>query len=372
MLVTFRGWAALNEDCSSVTGIFAMIDDGPPFEIVHGIERQDVAVELSDENYAMAGFRGIFTTSHLSYGTHSLRVAIRSADGALLDFAEDVSFTIVESPERQMIATSVSPISTKMAVDEVRIGPCSEVVPIAATHGDIVHLRGWAIDEPACSLAHAVYAVLGSSVFRADYGQARPDVASHYRDDHLINCGFALDIPVNDIPPGRYTIKLRVIGSGENVIYKGHHIAMDVSPFVAPATALPTDVPTLGNVDKIALFDRLGNSIDAQIPMTLVSGDQLFLSGWAIDERHDTLARAIQVCVDGLAVTSAVYGLNRRDVAQHFHRPDLSHCGFTALVPTASMPLGVHSAVVRVIDWTGKRFYELEQTIRFTVIENEP
>jgi hypothetical protein len=59
-------------------------------------------------------------------------------------------------------------------------------------------------------------------------------------------------------------------------------------------------------------------------------------------------------------------------VAQHFHRPDLSHCGFTALVPTASMPLGVHSAVVRVIDWTGKRFYELEQTIRFTVIENEP
>jgi hypothetical protein len=258
-----------------------------------------------------------------------------------------------------------------MAVDEIKIGLRTGTIPINATQGDVLHLRGWAIDEPERAPASAVYAIVGSSVIRAEYGDARQDVVNHYQDERLRACGFSLDIPLDDIAAGHHTIRLRVTGAHDNVVYDGHRIALEVAPFPAAGAALPGGVGALGCVDKMAIFDALGNVVDPPAPLTLVRGNQLFLSGWAIDQPGDGIARAVHLSVDGLVSTPAVYGLERRDVAQHFHRPDLTECGFLALIATASMPAGSHWADVRVIDRTGTRFYALEQRVHFTVIESE-
>jgi hypothetical protein len=368
-LLMVRGWSTLVEDPGSELGVFAMIDDGPPIEIVGGIERPDVAASMGDDRYALSGFRGIVSTSQLSVGTHRLHVAIRSEDGALLSVGESASFTIVETIEQRLIAAPAEGVSTPMAVDEIKIGYRTSSIPVAATQDDVVHLRGWAIDQAEVAPASAVYAIIGSYVIRATYGELRADIASRYRNERFRDCGFTIEIPLDRLLAGHHTIRLRVVGVGEHVIYEDANIPLDVAAFAALGAASPGGLPARGVVDKMAVFDALGHIVDPPSAMTLVRGHQLFLSGWAIDERNDTLARAVQVCVDGLVSTTAVYGLERRDVAQHFHRPDLTECGFVALVATAALAAGSHHAVVRVIDRSGTRFYDLDEPVEFHVIE---
>ena len=371
-LLTLRGWAALVEDPGFAAGVFVMLDGGPPTEMVYGIERRDVATVMRDESFAMTGFRGILATSHLDLGEHRVTVAIRNGDGTFVPLEDAATVAIEESIEQRMLAAPTATQRTAIVVDDLKIGMQFVTEPVPATQGDFISIRGWAFDEPANALATNVYATVGSTVVSAEYGSARADVAAHRNDERFCNCGFSLEIPLDAVAPGHHAIRLRVLGADGQTIYEGQRIAVDVAPFATGATLSPGGRPTLGTIDSTTVFDMRGHVVSNAAPLTLKRGDQLLLSGWAIDEPGDAPARGVHVCVDGIASTPAVYGLERRDVARHFHRPDLTDCGFTAILGTGSMPAGSHTAELRVIDRTGTRFYDTGQRIEFVVSEATP
>jgi hypothetical protein len=83
----------------------------------------------------------------------------------------------------------------------------------------------------------------------------------------------------------------------------------------------------------------------------------LTIRGWAVDDRHLSLASDVDVVVDNQAF-GTFYGIDRGDIAARFDRPAYRPAGFIANLPARAVAAGPHTLAVRVLASNRGCFYE--------------
>jgi len=131
--------------------------------------------------------------------------------------------------------------------------------------------------------------------------------------------------------------------------------------------ALRTAAPLAGLiVDQGAVNVSLDTASQAQTSITLAGAAAgvalpfrtdrpIVFVGWAVD--HDEPAGGVYLVVDGTKVFAGLYGLERPDVAQALHIAAL-RSGFVVRVGPGELTAGRHELAIRVVDRTGKGYYE--------------
>jgi hypothetical protein len=114
-------------------------------------------------------------------------------------------------------------------------------------------------------------------------------------------------------------------------------------------------------------FDSLGPiSFPAVQKSNQLSGDaEVSVTGWALDESKKGTAGGVDVVIDQVPY-SAQYGDPRKDVAEHFNRPDYVNSGFHLVLARGQLTKGPHSVSVRVIS-SDKKSYNEGPVVPFAV-----
>ncbi len=369
-ILSVRGWATVTELPGVSTGVYVGVDDALPLEASYGIDRPDVAEVFGSEAYASAGFRALLSTAHLDAGLHTVVCSVRDDEGQLLPIEGSEEFTI-EAPFDQLVLESPRNESTPIRIDAIEVDGEPSDEPIVAGATSVVTITGWAVDRPRMGLGRSIFAVIGTLVVRGSYGLPRPDVVADQGGDRYLESGFAIGIPLDVVDPGSHSIAIRMVGADGATVYDGPELSLDVTDHIVETAALlAAESTTLASIDEVVVLDREGNICPPGASgLQATRGDQLFIRGWAIDSENDSPARAVYIGMDRTASVPTNYGLDRQDVAAVLERPHLVACGFTAFVPTAGMPAGMHRMSLRVIDQSGKRFFETSQQVEFEVTD---
>ena len=368
-ILSLRGWAFINEDPTRGKGVCVRIDDGPPLEALAGLDRRDVAQAFHTVGFAASGFRGVFSTAHLALGDHILSLAVRSDDGRLIEAADAESFSIDASPEHLVFAGTAS-ASMPGWVDHLSVDGQPAVEPITAQACNTITIRGRAVD-PAGSV-EAVFAVVSSTVARGVFVLLHDDVAAAADQgaERYRKTGFTVEVPLASVPPGEHALRLRFVGAAATTVYEGPVIRVNLAARRDDAPFVLTGEMTKAHIDEASVLAADGTARPHSRPLRLTRGDQLLVSGWAVDAAGGTTAAAVHLWLDDLPTSSSVlYGLARSDVAAALGNPEFTACGFNALISTASMPAGMHELALLVLDRAGRCMYETSQHVDFTLAE---
>jgi len=204
-----------------------------------------------------------------------------------------------------------------------------------ATISGTVTVSGWAInnDTMAGTPIGSVHVLVDrTAVGTATYGVSRPDVCAAYPGrPSCPNVGYTYSLNTATLTPGSHTLTVTATDSAS----PPDTGSASVTVFVGSAAAVMPSV-----------------FIDSPAPGATVSG-VVTVEGWAIDNASTvgTAISSVQVLVDGTAVGTANYGVNRPDVCAAFPgRPGCPDVGFTYSLNTAALTAGLHSITVTAKD----------------------
>lgn len=118
--------------------------------------------------------------------------------------------------------------------------------------------------------------------------------------------------------------------------------------FAQGVASADCDDPLIGYVDSVEVIDDGGMQ-------------QAIIHGWVAHLLPND-PTALQVFIDGVAVRSGwldpvtvQLGLERRDVAQQFARPEFTNLGFRITLPLVDLSAGVHNIQIAAVDVDGAR-----------------
>lgn len=113
-----------------------------------------------------------------------------------------------------------------------------------------------------------------------------------------------------------------------------------------------TDYPALYYIDSIN--NHSGSnffSIDS------IQEPTITISGWAVDQQAKKQAGDVFVTIDDKLDIPALYGLDRKDVADHFKNKHYRFSGFQASFLTAALDKGQHSISLKILTADKKGYY---------------
>lgn len=89
-------------------------------------------------------------------------------------------------------------------------------------------VTGWAVDQVHKSPAAGVDIVIDGQAYRAQYGEDRLDVASHFNVPAYQKSGFKFTVPAGVIGKGRHELRVRVISSDGKSYQEGVPVPVEV------------------------------------------------------------------------------------------------------------------------------------------------
>jgi len=117
-------------------------------------------------------------------------------------------------------------------------------------------------------------------------------------------------------------------------------------------------------------IDVIGNvtitSKKVPVQVIMKGKKDLFVSGWAVDERSELPAGSVEVNVDG-KLFPTTYGLDRPDVAKAYEVPAYRFTGFKAMIPAADIGLGEHLMSLKIFTNDKKDHYPAGESIKFEI-----
>ena len=120
--------------------------------------------------------------------------------------------------------------------------------------------------------------------------------------------------------------------------------AARVSKFTRSEFEAARDAKTSGMVSVDVLDVRAdGAHHDA---LTIASGENLHVIGWAFFEPRNVRCEAVGLLVDGKTIYPGLYGYARSDVAAFYKDASRTDVGYSIVVPAARLGTGAHSATV--------------------------
>jgi hypothetical protein len=115
----------------------------------------------------------------------------------------------------------------------------------------------------------------------------------------------------------------------------------------------PIDVPQVLVQNQACALDTI-NDETAGLITEITDKAKLKLAGWATDPGADSSYPTVYLEIDGpvKAFVAAIRWLKRRDVAEHFNKPELVDSGWESFADFSDIPGGVYK--VRVIQVNGQ------------------
>ena len=117
-------------------------------------------------------------------------------------------------------------------------------------------------------------------------------------------------------------------------------------------------------------IDVIGNVpiTNKKVPIEVTMGRKkdLFVSGWAVDERSKLPAGSVEVNIDG-KLFSTTYGLDRPDVAKAYEVPAYRFTGFQTMIPVAEIGRGEHLMSIKIFTNNKKAYYPAGDSIKFEI-----
>ncbi|MHB1375906.1 MAG: N-acetylmuramoyl-L-alanine amidase [Candidatus Humimicrobiaceae bacterium] len=294
---TLSGWA-LETSSTNSTGITAIhIYDGPAngeknflTAATYGVARADVAAYYGKTNFANCGFNAAINLSKLANGPHTLYVYAYNASQGWKFATVNISIgsgggttkvagiSAVNTQISSSGGTGSSNTSSNSSVTQSinAVGPKLILINIDtpaanSSVGGSFEISGWAADKNSNSgtginmvhiydgPANGAQNMLGV----ANYGIARPDVASALGNGNLTNSGFKFTVDPSRLTQGQHTIY--IYANNPEIGWKVATLKLNITTAGSGQTAAQNTVAAAGSVSG-------GTNIVGYIP---VSVDQL-------------------------------------------------------------------------------------------------
>ncbi len=260
--------------------------------------------------------------------------------------------------------------------------PASRSVP----EGAILTLHGWAVIAEDPVRATGVFVRIDDgSPLAALAGLARHDVAQAFNNAEFAASGFRGAFTTAHLALGEHIITFAVRSDDGHLLEVADTLTFSIDASVEKHVLAGTTTParlggeasfaltgefTEAHIDEVVVLYAGGRARPHLPPLPLTRGDELLVSGWAIDAKAGTAAGTVRLLLDELPTSILVqYGLARSDVAAAFDNPEFTTCGFNTVISMASMPAGMHELALLVEDRSGRFTYETSQHVDFTLAE---
>jgi hypothetical protein len=224
--IYMRGWALVPEPPRTARTVIGAVGHRLVFETLYGKPRPDIASYYGGSMLASCGFSTVQKLSALGVGSHELLVAALDNDGGYFEVAR-LPFEVV--PSREMIAgkTRSSAGRVHVSIDTVstlRNPNAFDGKTLRATAGDVVYVRGWAIDREARAGLAGVMGIFDDDEFVLGiHGLPRDDAAAAISIPRARRCGFTVRMPTQNMKMGGHSIDVAILAA-DGLSYVTHRI----------------------------------------------------------------------------------------------------------------------------------------------------
>ncbi|MFC1972202.1 hypothetical protein ACFLVE_02200 [Chloroflexota bacterium] len=125
------------------------------------------------------------------------------------------------------------------------------------------------------------------------------------------------------------------------------------------------EVETLSNIETVN--GHPAAELGSPVIIDPRSEENVTISGWAVDQNAGQAAAGVLVSIDGNLDIPAVYGLDRKDVADYFQNSHYRFSGFSASIATSLLGEGQYCLSLKVVSADMKSYYESNQEITLEI-----
>ena len=211
-----RGWALVPGPPRLGRAVMVSVGSGPRFEAKYWKPRPDIATHFQDPDVAACGFVGISSLAGLAVGKHEVVISLVDGTDGMYELARE-RFSVTPSSDLISGKTRLEDGRMVVAIDEVatlrQAGPF-DGKKISTVVGDVVFVRGWAVDRTAGVGLGGIIGVLDDDHYTIGvHGLPRVDAAAAVDLPKARRCGFTLRIPTTGMKPGAHTLDLAILSA---------------------------------------------------------------------------------------------------------------------------------------------------------------
>jgi hypothetical protein len=211
-----RGWALAPEPARAGRAAIVTIESRPPFVLKYGVARPDIALHLANPDFGACGFVGVYSLVDLGVGGHQAVVRVIDEDDRFSELAR-IKFEVIPSNRLLADKERLRDDSIAVSIDEVttmRGSSAFDGATLRATIGDVVVVRGWAIDKSVGFGLGGVFGVLDDDTCVVGvHGLPRLDAAMSINMPSARRCGFTVRISTRDLKPGAHRLDLAILSA---------------------------------------------------------------------------------------------------------------------------------------------------------------
>ena len=214
-----RGWAYNPSPPRPATAVLAWIDESFAIDVAYGRSRPDIALNFGVPELGTCGFQAMYPLGDLALGAHGVTLATLDGDGGYYVLPQAERFEIV--PSRELFPGVARSEEGRMNVSvdgfsAMRSGAIPSGGTLLVERGDIVYVRGWAIDTAGATGPHGVFAIVDDDEYvMGVHGLPREDVARTVRLPGVVRCGFTLRIPTRGLRSGPHRLQIAALAPDE-------------------------------------------------------------------------------------------------------------------------------------------------------------
>lgn len=222
-----RGWCLVPDPPRPARGVIVVVNDDAWFETTYGKPREDIANAFNDPGARDCGFASIGKLVELPVGSHHFVVAVLGEGETYYELARQ-NFELIPSREHLAHLTKSAEGRMRVQIDDVatlRDPGAFSSKRLSAKIGDVIYVRGWAVDLETQSGPAGIFGVFdGEECVMGVHGLPRDDVAQAFATPRAHKSGFTLRMPTQMIAPGSHTLDVALVAP-DGRSYVTHRIA---------------------------------------------------------------------------------------------------------------------------------------------------
>jgi hypothetical protein len=222
-----RGWTLLDNPPRAARGVLVTFTEKVWFEAAYGKPRQDIATAYGEAGVGNSGYAGIGKLLGLPLGTHEFVVAVLGDGNGYFELARQ-RFELIPSKEQIARLTRAAEGRVKVSLDDIatlRDPAAFDGKTLRAKIGDVLYLRGWALDLETQTGLTGVFGVIDDEEYVVGvHGLPRDDVAAAFSTPRAHKSGFTLRIPTQALKPGAHKLGVAVVAADRHS-YATHPVA---------------------------------------------------------------------------------------------------------------------------------------------------
>jgi len=171
-------------------------------------------------------------------------------------------------------------------------------------------------------------------------------------------------------------VKFRINGSG--TASYGDNITVNWEESDRPLEFSPVNLSDMVYTGQFSSFhiDNIYSDLfggmqegmqDTYVFEGLSPGSSIGIYGWAIDQTAKKAAGAMFITLDDKYDIPAVYGADRKDVADYFKEDNYRYCGYSGAIPASVLDRGSHTLSFKLVSNDNKSYYVSDRKVNIII-----